>query len=92
MRIFVSTAAIAVTLISGPAMAEEPSQIESVRIEADQAAKAFVFIIDDVPVAMLDKAGLHVVDGIEYGRSISDAGPEAVSAAIASRMKEAAHE
>lgn len=90
MRSFIAIAALCAALSINPAMAEEAPRKDAVRIETDQEAKAFIFIIDDEPVAMLDKAGLHVVEGIEYGFALTDTGQDAIKKAIASRGKEAA--
>ncbi|MFA5951903.1 MAG: hypothetical protein WC807_16635 [Hyphomicrobium sp.] len=92
MRHFILSAAIIAACLSVPARAEEPAKQEAVRIEADQAHKAFVFIIDDKLVAMLDKEGLHVVGGIDYGLGLTDTGPDGVKEKIASMTKEAEHE
>jgi len=90
MRTFISLAALAAAFITTPVLAEDAPDNQAVRIETDQAAKAFIFIIDDEPVAMLDKEGLHVVENIEYGRSLIDTGPQWVKDKIASGAKEAA--
>lgn len=92
MRIFIAAAALAAVFIATPALAEEAVSKQAVRIETGQNAKAFVFVIDDKPVAMLDEDGLHVVGGIEYGLSLSDAGPDLLKEKIASKTKEAADE
>lgn len=90
MRSFIAIAALCAALSFNPAFAQDASGREPVRIEMDQEAKAFVFIIDDQPVAMLDKSGLRVVNSIEYGYTLTDTGPNWVSEKIASRGKEAA--
>lgn len=92
MRTFIAIAAVIAALTGYPALAEEPASQQSTRIDIDQAAKTFVFIIDDEPVAMLDKEGLHVVGGIDYGRSLTDTGPDAIKSMIPSVPKEAADE
>ena len=92
MRSFIFIAAFCAALNSYPAGAQKDSGQEAVRIETDQAAKAFVFIIDDEPVAMLDKAGLHVPGEINYGQSLTDTGPDWTKDKIASRGKEASDE
>ena len=74
MRSFIATAACLVALCNSPAVAQEASSQESVRIETDQKAKAFIFIIDDEPVALLDKNGLSVVEHISYGGMLTDKG------------------
>lgn len=81
-------------LSSGKGQAAEgdalvPTQ-EAVRIDADQVSKRFVFIIDQQPIAMLDKQGLHVVEGITYGGTIADTGEEFVRETIVNRAEEAA--
>lgn len=90
MRSFIAIAVLCAALSVNTAFAEEASRQDAVRIEMDQAAKAFIFIIDDEPVAMLDKVGLHVVEAIEYGHSLTDTGPERIKKTIASRGTEAA--
>lgn len=92
MRLFIALAVCAATLGFSSAMAEEAAKQDAVRIEADQETKAFIFIIDDEPVAMLDKSGLRVVNSIEYGYTLTDTGPEWIKEKIASRGKEAADE
>jgi hypothetical protein len=89
MRSFIAIAALCAALSFNPAMADEASNQEAVRIETDQDAKAFVFIIDDEPVAMLDKSGLRVVDSIEYGSTLTDTGSASIRHKITSRGKEA---
>lgn len=92
MRIVIAVAALAVISFGQPALAEEAASHDAVRIEINQKAKAFVFIIDDKPVAMLDKNGFQVVEHLSYGRSLTDKGPDAVRREIAERLKEAADE
>jgi hypothetical protein len=92
MRHFILSAAIVMAFISAPAQAGEPSTNEATRIDVDKVHKAFVFIIDNKPVAMLDKDGLHVVGGIDYGLSLTDTGPDGVKEKIASTTKGADHE
>lgn len=89
MRLFIAIAAAVAALSINPVMAEEGAKQDAVRIEKDQTAKAFIFIIDDEPVAMLDKSGLRVVEGIEYGHTLTDTGPEWIKKTIASRGMEA---
>jgi hypothetical protein len=85
MRLFIATLAACAVLTGYPAFADEAAEQEAVRIEIDQQAKAFVFIIDDEPVAMLDKKGFHVPGEITYGRWMTDTGPEAINAKIKNR-------
>ena len=92
MRSFIALAAVVAALTGYPALAEDTAEQDAVRIEADQEAKAFVFIIDDEPVAMLDQSGLRVVNSIEYGHTLTDTGPDWIKDKIASRTKEAAHD
>ncbi len=93
MRSFIAITALCAALSFNPAFAQEatPDQ-NAVRIEMDQTAKAFVFIIDDEPVAMLDKSGLYVPGEINYGGTLTDTGPEAIQATITSKTKEAGHD
>lgn len=72
MRIFILSAAIVAAFLSIPARAEEPAKQEPVRIEMDQDAKAFVFVIDDEPVAILDKTGMHVRDLVSTGTGVKN--------------------
>jgi hypothetical protein len=90
MRSFIAIVAAIAALSINPAFAEEASGKEAVRIEMDQSAKAFIFIIDDQPVAMLDTNGLRVVENIEYGHTLTDTGPDWIKSKIASRGMEAA--
>lgn len=83
-------AALCAALSGQPAFAQDSSNQDAVRIEIDQKAKAFVFIIDDEPVAMLDKSGLHVPGEVNYGLWITDTGPDFVREKIALRGKEVA--
>jgi len=64
---------------------EQTSRPDAARVEIDQDAKAFLFVIDDEPVAMIDKDGLHVPGEINYGRYLTDTGPEAVKNRIETR-------
>lgn len=90
-RVIASIAVLA-AFIGNPALADETVKKEPTRIEIDQEAKAFIFIIDDKPVAMLDKDGLHVAGGIDYGLSLTDTGPDSVKKKIASITKGATDE
>ena len=92
MRSCIAIAALCAAFTGYPAFAEEPATQEAVRIEMDQEAKAFVFMIDNKPVAMLDKNGLMIVEHLMYGRSLTDVGPDWVQDKIAKRGKEAADE
>ena len=69
--------------IAVPVMAESSDQSSStpspIRIETDQASSAFVFIVEDRPVAVLDKSGLTVSGDIAYGGTLTDIGPEGVT-------------
>jgi len=90
MRSFIAIAALCAALSFNPAFAQDASGKDAVRIEIDQETKAFVFIIDDEPVAMLDKKGLHVPGEINYGLWMTDTGPDFIKNRIASREKEGA--
>ena len=92
MRSFIATAALCAAFAGNPALAEDSASQQPTRIEINQEAKTFVFIIDDEPVAMLDKNGLQVVEHISYGRSITDKGPDDVRREITERVKESADE
>lgn len=92
MRSFIATAALCAAFIGVPALAQESVQQEATRIEVDQKTKAFIFIIDDEPVAMLDQAGLHVVGEVNYGATLTDAGRENIKKQIASKQTGAANE
>ena len=92
MRIGIAAVALAVIAFGQPAIAEEAVSKEAVRIETDQSAKAFIFIIDDEPVAMLDKTGLYVPGEIAYGLWLTDTGPEYIEKKIADKATEAADE
>lgn len=90
MRLFITIAAVCAAFNLNPAFAQNVAQQEAVRIEIDQQTKAFIFIIDDEPVAMLDKAGLHVVGEVNFGATLADTGPEHINKQIASSRTEAA--
>lgn len=92
MRSFIVLAAFMAALGGVPAFAEDSAQREAVRIEKDQAAKAFIFIIDDEPVAMLGKDGLRVVGSVEYGGTLTDSGAQHIKDTITGRKQEASHE
>jgi hypothetical protein len=92
MRFAIATAAMCAVLNGYPAFGEEAANQESVRIEMDQEAKAFVFIIDDQPVAMLDKKGFHVPGEISYGLYITDTGPDFIKSKIQNRGEASADE
>lgn len=75
MRSFITSIAVFAALIGHPAVAGEViPEAPTMRIEADEAHKAFLFVIDGEPVALLDKGGLHVRDSIEYGGTLTDSG------------------
>lgn len=91
MRLLIATAAAFAVIGGYPAFAQEANaEKDAVRIEMDQEARAFVFIIDDEPVAMLDKSGLHVPGEINYGLYLTDTGPDSIKKRIASQQTEAA--
>lgn len=90
MRSFIATAAACAALTVYPALAQEAVTEEAVRIEMDQEAKAFVFMIDNKPVALLDKNGLTVREGIVYGATLTDAGTGHIDKEIERLSKEAA--
>lgn len=87
MRSFIFIVACVVALSASPVIAGETPDTQAVRIEMDQEAKAFIFIIDDEPVAVLDKNGLNVVAHIGYGGHLTDKGRESVRREI-SALKE----
>lgn len=74
MRIVIVLIAVFAALTGHPAFADEPANQQPTRIEINQEAKTFVFIIDDKPVALLDKNGPIVREGIVYGGTLTDAG------------------
>lgn len=76
MRHFILTAFLCFGFFGVPAMAEETTEKEPVRIEVDQKAKTFTFIIDGEPVAMLDRNGLQIVEHLSYGGMLTDKGRE----------------
>jgi hypothetical protein len=92
MRSIIATAALCAAFTGFPAHAQEAAKQDTVRIEMDQEAKAFLFIIDDEAVAMLDKTGLHVPGEITYGLWMTDTGPEPIKAKIQNRGQEAMNE
>lgn len=92
MRSFIATAALCAAVTFNPALAQEPSKQEAVRIEMDQEAKAFVFIIDDEPVAVLDKHGLEIAEHLSYGGMLTDKGRDNVRRDMQRKIGEAADE
>lgn len=89
MRSFFAIVAACAALNFSPALAQESAKQDAVRIEMDQKGKAFIFIIDDEPVAMLDKTGLHIPGEMSYGLWITDTGPDHIKQKIASTLAEA---
>lgn len=89
---FITSIAVLAAFIGHPALAEDTAKKEPTRIEIDQQTGRFLFIVKDEPVAMLDETGLHVVGEINYGLYLTDTGPDAIKAKIASDAKEAADE
>lgn len=87
MRSFIFIAALCTALNGYPALADEAASPQRTRIEIDQAAKTFTFIIDNKPVVMLDGAGLHVIGEINYGATLSDTGPDQIKQRIASQAE-----
>lgn len=47
------------------------------QMEIYQEASAILFVVDDKPMAILDKEGFHVRDGIDYGAALSHEAPSA---------------
>lgn len=90
MRSFITAAAIVAAFAGYPALAEEPAGQEATRIEIDQKAKAFIFVVDDEPVALLDAHGLHVRNAIVYGDTLTDAGTLSFDKRMEELGKEAA--
>lgn len=90
MRLFIATAAMCAAFAGQPAFAEDAASQQPTRIEINQAAETFVFVIDDKPVALLDKSGLTVREGITYGATLVDEGTEHFDKKIESLSKEAA--
>jgi hypothetical protein len=89
---FWAIAACVAALSVNPAFAEDAPAKDAVRIETDQEAKAFVFLIDDKPVALLDESGLHVVEHISYGGMLTDKGQDSARRDIEEKLGEAADE
>lgn len=89
MRSFIATAALCAALIGYPAYAEEAASSQPTRIEINQTAKTFIFFVDDKPVALLNKDGLTVREGIVYGATLMDAGTAHFDKEIESLSKEA---
>lgn len=90
MRIFIASVAVVAALTGYPAFAEELTTKQATRIDIDEARKAFIFIIDDKPVALLDERGLHVREGVEYGASLTDSGQQGFDDRLKAMAKEAA--
>ena len=92
MRSIISIAAACAAFTGLPAFAQEAGKQEAVRIEMDEEAKAFVFIIDDEPVALLDKHGLEVIEHLSYGGTLTDKGRESARRDVEQKIGEAADE
>lgn len=88
MRSFIAAAAIVAAFVGYPALAEEPAGQEATRIEIDQTAKTFVFVIDGEPVALLDQTGLHVRDVVSTGEGVRNRPEEFQSRLDASEKKD----
>ena len=71
---------------ANPAAAQEATpqsaSADPVQIITNQDAGTVTIVIDGKPVVMVDKDGLHVVDNIEYGGTIRDAGQDSVQMTI----------
>lgn len=97
MRFFLLSLLCLPAFTAAPAIAQDTGELSSapwqVRIETDQANSAFVFIVDDQPVAVLDKSGLTVSGDIAYGGTLTDRGPDGVTDRLnASAETEAAND
>lgn len=92
MRRFIASIAVLAAFIGHPALAEETASQEPTRIEIDQEAKAFIFIIDGKPAALLDENGLHVRRAIVYGDTLTDAGMSSFDKRMQELGKEAIDE
>lgn len=92
MRTFISLVAIVATMIGYPAFAEDVASPQPTRIEINQEAKAFIFVVDNKPVALLDESGLTVREGIVYGATLTDAGTVHFDKQIERLQTEAADE
>lgn len=73
-KAFILFSACLLALSPFSARAQDSSSLEPTRIVVDQDKKSFIFIIDNEPVALLDKEGFHVTGSITYGGTLSDAG------------------
>jgi hypothetical protein len=62
------------TAAQQPALESPSSSGDRVRLVADQKAGRLRVIIDGKVVAWFDTTGLHAIQDIEYGGSITDAG------------------
>lgn len=93
MRSCIATAVVIIVALGGqPALAEDAASQPPTRIEINHEAKAFIFIIDDKPVALLDTDGLTVREGITYGATLMDADRSNFDRKIESLKTEAAGE
>lgn len=92
MRRFISSIAVLAAFIGHPVLADEMANREPTRIEIDQEAKTFIFIIDGKPAALLDENGLHVRRAIVYGDTLTDAGTSSFDKRMQELGKEAADE
>lgn len=76
MRSFIASIAVLAAFIGHPALAEEATGQEAMRIDVDQEAKTFIFIVDGEPVALLDQTGLHVRDVVSTGEGVRNRAEE----------------
>lgn len=64
--------AVTAVLLVGSSQAQAKTQMEIY-----QEASAILFVVDDQPMAILDKEGFHVREGIDYGAALSHEAPRA---------------
>jgi hypothetical protein len=88
----IASIAVLTAFIGHPALADERARQEPTRIEIEQEAKAFIFIIEGKPAALLDENGLHVRRAIVYGDTLTDAGTQSFDKRMEELGKEAADE
>jgi len=61
---------------------------DQVRITTDPEHGTITFYIDDEPAVQINRDGLHVVNSIVYGTTITDTGPAHVKKLISSQNQE----
>jgi hypothetical protein len=91
-RVLIVFCVFACFTILGPRTYSAPADTArpvSTHIVTNQKTGTIRFIVDGKVVAQIDRKGLHVVDRIDYGGTLTDAGSAYVKKAIAEDDKDA---